>query len=139
MNDDNQTIEDKALLSMGIQFRDKNLIEEYYRKLNGIFITEVLTSSHAGMILDVGSLPEKPYPFKEIFIKWLIEINLPRIESGNHPIISYEVIMRCPLWRVISPPLKRMTLTKEGMFGKPSIQGTIGKSAKIGSINKRKK
>jgi hypothetical protein len=78
-----------------------------------------------------------PIPFKDIFIMWLIEINMPRIESGQPPIITYDLISRCPLWKIIRPPLKRLTMTREGLFSKTKTPANIGKKSKMGSINKR--
>jgi hypothetical protein len=128
---------DSALKELGIKFKDKKLLLEYYDKLDAVFIADAMLASHGGMVLDLNSLPNAPIPFKDIFIMWLIEINMPRIESGQPPIITYDLISRCPLWKIIRPPLKRLTMTREGLFSKTKTPANIGKKSKMGSINKR--
>lgn len=89
-----------------------------------------------GWILDLNSLPLKPLPFKELFIRWLIYINKIRIEKNQPIIITYSIIKMCPIWNIIKCPIKRITLTKEGVFNKPSIStvGTIGTKSTIKGI-----
>lgn len=128
---------DQTLKELGIKFKDKSLLEQYYKQLSAVFITDAMMASHAGMVLDLNSLPNDPIPFKEAFIKWLIEVNMPRLESGQQPVITYEVIMKCPLWRLVRPPLKRLEMTQEGLFSQPKVHGLIGRRTKIGSINKK--
>lgn len=117
-------------------------ITKSYNLQKGILIPSIEKQlSTVGWILDLNSLPTKPFQFKELFIRWLISINRQRIEKGLEIIVTYQIIRMCPLWNIVKCPIKRITLTKESLFNKPSIgsngtTGTIGTVGTIGSINK---
>jgi hypothetical protein len=92
--------------------------------------------STVGWILDLNSLPTKPFPFKELFIRWLISVNKLRIEKQQPIIITISIIKMCPIWNIVKCPLKKIKLTKEEMFNKPkSSVSTIGTKSSTRSIN----
>ena len=126
MNDD--------LKKLGISFSNPALVEEYYARLAGIFVTG-LNEPKNGLILDLNSLPVAPFDFKMAVIKWLISVNLPRLEQGLEPILDFHLIRQCPVWRIIKIPLRRVQLTKEGLFNKPKLQ-TRNKIARSKGINR---
>ena len=116
-------------------------IYESYRMI--ILPTLDKQMSVKGLYLDLDSLPLKPLPFKEYFIRWLIAVNKQRLEKGLEIVITYDLVMKCPIWQLVKCPIKSVKLTKEGMFNKPSSTkgttgtfGTIGTIGTIGSINK---
>lgn len=116
-------------------------ITEAYEAQKGILLLSVNDQlSTRGFILDLNSLPLKPYPFKELFIRWLIVINKNRILSGHAIIVTRELIMKCPIWKIVKCPIIKITLTKEKLFNKPTTStarvGTISTSGPVGSINK---
>ena len=119
-------------------------ITEMYKSYSAILVPSISKQlSLTGMMLDLDSLPTFPYPFKELFIRWLISINKDRLEKGLSVIVTRQIIFACPLWKVIKCPLKAIKLTKEGMFkgsiGSVSTKktvGTVGTTGTIGSINK---
>jgi hypothetical protein len=119
-------------------------LTELYMSYKGILIPSMTSQlSKQGVYLDLDSLPLKPIPFKELFIRWLILINKDRILRNEGVFISKGIILNCPLWRAIKCPLKSIKLTKESMFNKPKAPtgtsgtvGTIGTNKTIGSINK---
>jgi hypothetical protein len=115
-------------------------ITEEYKSYRGILVPSLTKQlSTAGLILDLDSLPTKPYPFKELFIRWLISINKPRLMKKEPIIITQLIVMKCPLWRIVKCPLKRIDLTKEGVFNKPSVATTsFGPKGPVGSINSGK-
>lgn len=113
-------------------------ITEEYKSYKAILLPSMTKQlSISGLILDLDSLPLKPVPFKELFIRWLILINKDRLAKGLPVFISQQIVRTCPLWNIVKCPLKKINLTKEGMFNKPtrSIQ-TIGSKGTMGSINK---
>lgn len=114
------------------------IITELYKEYKGIFLTSTTEQlTLAGYVLDLNSLPTHPIPFKELFIRWLISVNRQRIENGQGVFVSRELVLRCPLWRVIACPIKKLTLTQEQMFNRPhGSRGTIG-SRPTRSINRR--
>lgn len=115
---------------------EKQLLELLYNRSKGIFLQSFSKPFKNGYILDLNALPTYPIDFKEVFIKWMVKINAGRIEKGLEPIMTLDIALKCPLWKAISPPIRRVKLTKEGMFNVPSIK-TINKKAKPGSINRK--
>jgi len=118
-------------------------ITEIYKSYRGILIPSVSKQlSKNGLILDLDSLPTEPYPFKELFLRWLISINRPRIIKGEPIIITKSIVMMCPLWKVVKCPFKAIKLTKEGTFNKPKVAttsiGSRGSVGSVGSINNSK-
>ena len=112
-------------------------ITEQYASYKAILLPSMTKQlSTAGLILDLDSLPTRPYPFKQLFIKWLISINKDRLEKGLPIFVNQVIVRTCPLWNIIKCPLKKITLTKEGVFNKPTktVQ-TIGSKPTTRSIN----
>lgn len=123
------------LLKLGISFNEPALVEKYYADMKAIFVKAVMEPTPKGLFLNLDALPMKPYDFKEIFIKWLVSINLSRIRRGEDPVCELAVILKCPIWKIIPPPLKRIDLTKQGLFNKPG-QKTVSQKATPRGINK---
>ena len=113
-------------------------ITENYKSYKAILIPSMNKQlSVSGLILDLDSLPIRPIPFKELFIRWLIAINKDRLARGLPVFINQTVVRTCPLWNLIKCPLKKIKLTKEGMFNKPTktVQ-TIGSRPPTRAINR---
>lgn len=125
------------LEDLGIKLLEPMLVEHYYKDLRGVFVHDLGKAEDRGMFLDLDSLPSKPPGIKEAVIKWLIAVNLTRLKNGDDPIITLQLILKCPVWKIVPPPLKRIKLTKEQMFNKPTVK-TIGQKSKPGSINKKR-
>lgn len=125
------------LEDLGISILEPMLVEHYYKDLRGIFIHDLGKAENRGMILDLDALPTKPPGIKEAVIRWLISVNLSRLNSSEEPIITLELVLKCPVWKIVRPPLKRITMTKEKLFNQPMIK-TIGKKGPISSINKKR-
>lgn len=91
----------------------------------------------SGLYLDLDSLPIRPIPFKELFIRWLIVLNRDRLKDGLPVFINQQVVRACPLWNIIKCPMKKIKLTKEGMFNKPTkTVRTIGSRPPTRAINR---
>lgn len=125
------------LEDLGIKLLEPMLVEHYYSMVHGIFVHDLGQPDDRGMILDLDALPTKPPGIKEAVIRWLIAVNLTRLKGNEEPIITLKLVLQCPVWKIVRPPLKRLTLTKEKMFNKPGIT-TLGKKASMGSINKKR-
>jgi hypothetical protein len=113
-------------------------ITDLYKSYKGILLPSIKKQlSMSSLFLDLNSLPTKPYPFKELFIRWLISINKQRISRNEPIIVNKAIVLMCPLWRIVKCPLIKMELTKDGMFNKPKVvTGTIGTKSSVGTINK---
>jgi len=116
-------------------------ITKAYLSYKAILIPSITKQlSTAGWMLDLNSLPTTPFPFKELFIRWLISINKQRIQKNEPIVVTLSIIKMCPLWKIVKCPIKSIKLTKESMFNRPKSStgsiGSIGPNGTIGSINK---
>lgn len=125
------------LEDLGIKLLEPLLVEHYYKDLRGVFVHDLGKAEDRGMYLDLDSLPTKPAGLKEAVIKWLIAVNLTRLKGGEDPIITLQLVLKCPVWKIVQPPLKRIKMTKENLFNKPGVK-TLGQKSRPGSINKKR-
>lgn len=126
------------LEDFGIKLFQPLLVENLYLSQRSIFIHNISKPNMEGLFLDLNALPTKPEGLKEAVIKWLISVNLNRIQNEEPPIITLEVVLKCPIWKIVKPPITKIGLTKEKLFNKP-LANSMTKSRSVGSINKRKK
>lgn len=78
---------------------------------NGLLFMPTINQSLAlmgGLRLDL--LPELA---REIFIKWLFEVNKPRLLQGLPLLITYPIVKQCPLWKIIPMPYRQIKLNKD--------------------------
>lgn len=123
-----------ASKKLAIAFKNVGFLEQYYQELKGIFLVSGAVGSK-GTVLDLNSLPTEPQDLKTAFIKWMLDINAPRILNGEEPIMTLELALKCPIWKVIKPPLKRVSMTSDGLLNKPSVK-TLFQKRMPGSINR---
>jgi hypothetical protein len=123
----------EKLKAIGMAFKSSSTIERAYETLKGIPMLPI--AGDKLLVLDLDSLPTKPLPFKEVFLRWALTANEGRMLNGDDPIFPYALVKTCPLWKVIPMPIKTLKLTKEGLFNKPSIK-TASAQPKVSSINR---
>jgi len=130
-------LDTNKLQALGIALKTSTAIERAYDELKVLAMLPV--NGMKLMVLDLDSLPTKPFPFKEVFIRWALTVQESRILFGEDPIFPYELVKRCPLWRITPMPIKTLKLTKEGLFNKPKTPVIkIGQQQPFSSINKAK-
>ena len=88
------------------------------------------------LLINLQQLPQTPVNFAEILIRWIIFVNRKRIENGDEILITFEIIKMCPIWKVISMPVKNVKLTPESL-NKSRGPTPSRKTVKLGSINKQ--
>lgn len=123
------------LKRIGISLQNPELVEMYYQSLKGVFLQEPIQSNTQGLFLDLNSLPTAPLDLKTAVIKWIINVNMPRLISNREPIVTLDLVLKCPVWKIIKPPLKKIDMTKDKMFNKPKVKTTFQKKLP-GMINK---
>jgi hypothetical protein len=131
-------VDDKLLKAYGIVLGNSSLIAKAYETMRAVPILPI--TGKALIVLDLDSLPLKPFPFKEVFLRWALRLNEGRLLAGEEPIFPFELVRACPLWKAIPMPIKRLDMTKESMFNRPSNAPaviTAKKSISPGSINRR--
>lgn len=131
------TLMTDPLEDLGIKLLEPILVEHFYKDFRGIFVHDLGKAEDRGMILDLDALPSKPPGIKEAVIRWLIAVNLTRLKGGEEPIITLQLVLKCPVWKIVPPPLKRIKLTKDKIFNQPGVK-TLGKKSTPGSINKKR-
>lgn len=124
----------RVLRAYGIALRDTTMLAKAYDSCKGVVMLPI--QGRALSILDLSSLPTDPIPFKEVFLRWAMQANEPRIRAGEEPVFPYELVRACPLWRFVPMPIRAVRPTQEGMFNKLAPKGKLEKPTSIGSINK---
>jgi hypothetical protein len=118
-----------------VLFQDK-FISEYLQKNSAILLPFVNKSLTSFFLIDLQQLPSSPINFAEILLRWIIAANKKRIENDEEIIITFDLIKRCPIWKVINMPVKSIKATPES-FNKSKSPVPSRKTNRIGSINKR--
>jgi len=52
---------------------------------------------------------------KEFFVRWIFEVNRPRLLQGLPLLVTYGIIKQCPLWKIIPMPYRNIPLTKDAV------------------------
>lgn len=116
-------------------FQDK-FVSDYLQKNSAVLVPSINKSLTSFLLIDLQQLPTSPVNFAEILIRWIIAVNRKRIENDEQIIITFELIKRCPIWKIISMPVKSIKASPES-FNKTKSPIPSRKTNKIGSINKR--
>lgn len=109
-----------TLKTLGIVFKSTSLLEEAYSKYRGIALLPLVTNMRV-LVLDLDSLPLKPLPFKEVFLRWMMQVNETRMINEEEPIMSYELARMCPIWKLIKMPVKSLQMTREKVMKPPKV------------------
>lgn len=121
------------LKDLGVALGDVKLVEEYYHKLKGVFVHS-FSNSTRGVVLDLNSIPPD---YKTAVIKWIISVNLQRLQAQQEPIVTLDLVLKCPVWKVLRPPLQKLGLTQEQMFNSPkAAHPTFNRRSKVRGINR---
>jgi hypothetical protein len=130
----NTEIDAQSLKALGIMLKSTSLLEAAYERYRAIPLLPLTTNMQV-LVLDLDNLPVKPIPFKEVFLRWMMQANEGRMINGEEPIMTYELARMCPIWKVISMPVKSLAMTRDKVMKPPKIQ-TARQQARPGSINK---
>jgi len=126
----------ELLKTLGISFGSSSLLEEAYQKYRGLAMLPLTTSMQV-LILDLDNLPTKPLPFKEVFIRWLLQVNEGRLINEEEPLLTYNIAKMCPIWKIIKMPVKSAGMNKQGLIKPPKLV-TKAKQTTPKAINKGK-
>lgn len=127
----------EKLKALGIVLKSSTAIERAYDMLKALPVMTIADDKL--LVLDLHALPNKPFPLREVFLRWAIGMNEGRLLQGLDPVFPMALIKLCPLWRFVKPPFKTLKLTKEGMFNKPrTIVPKMNVGPEIRSFNKKK-
>jgi hypothetical protein len=119
-------VDAKALKELGIFLKDTDLLTMAYGLYRGIALLPLAAGKNV-LVLDLDNLPSKPIPCKEIFIRWWLQVNEPRILKGEDPVITYSIAKMCPIWKLIPMPIRPIGVSK--LHKLPSIK-TISQQIK---------
>lgn len=102
-------------------------------KLNkSLLVSGLENLGRRGIVLDLEALPSDPFPLKTIFLRWLVSVNRERIANLQEPVVTYELIMKCPLWKIVPAPLRRIAVNSGGLN---STVKTVRQQARATGIN----
>jgi hypothetical protein len=120
---------------VSLLFQDK-FISDYLQKNRAILITSVNKSLNSILFIDLSELPiTNNINFPELLLRWIISVNKSRLEKGLDIIITYDIIKKCPIWKIVGMPIKSIKLDKQSL-NKSSSPTPTRKTRKIGSINR---
>lgn len=124
----------KTLKTLGIVFKSSTLLEEAYSKYRAVGLLPLVTNMQM-LVLDLDNLPTKPLPFKEVFLRWMLQANESRMINNEEPIMSYELARMCPIWKLIKMPVKSLRMTREKVMKPPKVL-TVRQQQRPKGINK---
>ena len=110
----------------------------YYNSYKALLVAGLEGIGRNGIMLDLELLPGEPYHFKKLFLMWLMAVNKPRIENGEQPIVTFELVMQCPLWKFIAPPFRRISMTRDGINGAQTAK-TVNQQRPARGINRSRR
>lgn len=124
-----------TLKTLGIAFKSTSLLEAAYSKYRGVALLPLVTSIRI-LVLDLDNLPTKPIPFKEVFLRWMLQANESRMINDEEPIMSYELARMCPIWKLIKMPVKSLQMTRDKVMKPPKVI-TVRQQARPKGINRK--
>lgn len=127
----------QVLKDLGIFFKDTSLLQEAYDAYRVLPMLP-LTSTMQLLVLDLNNLPVKPIPFKEVFLRWMLQVNETRIMNGEEPIMTFNLAKMCPIWKIIKMPVRSVTMSRDGLTVKlPKLKSAREQTQPRG-INRKK-
>ena len=122
------------LKALGIFLKSSDILEKAYGQFRGLAMLPLTTSMNI-LMLDLNNLPVKPFNFKEVFIRWILQVNEKRILNGDEPIITYNIAKQCPIWKLYKMPVSSSKIYGNTALNLPSLK-TISNITKPKNINK---
>lgn len=123
----------KTLKTLGIALKSTSLLEAAYATYRGIALLPLIANTRV-LVLDLDNLPTKPIPFKEVFLRWMLQANEGRMINDEEPIMAYELARMCPIWKLIKMPVKSLQMTREKVMKPPKVL-TVRQQARPKGIN----
>lgn len=124
-----------TLKTLGIALKSTSLLEDAYSLYRGIALLPLVTNMRI-LVLDLDNLPSKPIPFKEVFLRWMLQANENRMINDEEPIMSYELARMCPIWKLIKMPVKSLQMTRDKVLKPPKVI-TARQQARPKGINRK--
>jgi hypothetical protein len=117
----NREIDSKTLKILGIALKDTSLLQMAYEQYRALALLPLKTSMQL-LVIDLNNLPTKPIPFKEVFIRWMLQANESRMINNEEPIMSYELAKMCPIWKIIKMPVRSVTMSRDKIMQAPKLK-----------------
>jgi hypothetical protein len=134
-------LDNEVLKQYGIVLKDTKILTMVYSKYEALVSLPISDSKMLG--IDLTLLPNKPIPFKEVLLKWLLMANEPRLLVNEEPLFPMALIKQCPIWKVIRMPVVTIELkaqveeNKSKTINKIPNKKTIGNNKTVGAINRK--
>lgn len=75
-------------------------------------------------LIDISQLDVQ---MRDVLMKWLLGVNRPRLQQGLPPMITFELVKRCPIWQFINIPYRDVALTKEALNAPKRPRGFLNR------------
>lgn len=125
----------KILKELGIALRASDLLESAYNSYRMLPMLPLKTTMQL-LVVDLDNLPTKPIPFKEVFLKWMLQANEGRIMNGDEPLMTFELARMCPIWKIIKMPVRSVTMSRDRIMQAPKLK-TVRQQAQPKGINSK--
>jgi hypothetical protein len=134
-------MDNEALKQYGIVLKDTRILTLVYSKYESLVSLPISDTKMLG--IDLSLLPNKPLPFKEVLIKWLLMANEPRLLANEEPLFPMALVKQCPIWKLVRMPVVTIDLknqveeNKSKTINKIPVKKTIGNNKMVGAINRK--
>jgi hypothetical protein len=114
---------------------EDEFVRKYVAQNGALILTGINFTLGTMTMINLDKLPKQPIDFAKILVSWVVKVNQDRIEAGDEPIMTLDLIKKCPIWSVVDLPIRRIT-TKGPVGTRKPIPV---RSKKMGSFNKGKR
>ena len=120
-------------------FDSNEFLKEFLVENRALILSELDSEMKNFSMIDLDKLPREPVDFKEVLMRWLIAVNRPRLENGENMIMTFDLIKKCPIWRTIPLPLRKLPLQREAINKPASVTTVQTKMSSIKGFNRKQR
>ncbi len=120
-------------------FDSNSFLQEFLSNNRALVLSELDLELKTFSMIDLDSLPRQPIDFREILMRWVIAVNSKRLENGDNPIITFDIIKRCPIWKDFPLKLRKMPLNRQAINKPAGVTPIRKQMSSIKGFNSKRK
>lgn len=128
-----------AFNNITLLFDSNAYLQDYLKENRAMILSELDFEVNTFSIIDLDALPTTPVDFKEVLLRWLIAVNKPRIDNGENPIVTFDLIKLCPIWKIVPLKVRKIPLNRSSINKAKPITPTRTKMSSIKGFNSKQK
>jgi hypothetical protein len=101
-------------------------VNELLRDKTSLVIPQINHQLGTIGLIDLSRLDVK---MRDVLMKWLLGVNRLRLQQGLPPMITFDLVKRCPIWQFINIPYKDVALTKEALNAPKRPRGFMNRTS----------